>query len=109
MATSTRPNFRRASTETTIPTIRFPRQYDDSDKDAIPKINYPIIIIGSIGVAFLLFWHRERTKNTFTSTPILTVQPSTNADVSTLQNIQHVLEYDVSVLDARATSQQLTN
>lgn len=99
MATAFRStSVRRASSATTIPQIRIPAGHDNTDSNAIPKVSYPILFFGSLGIAFLIFWHRERTKNIYQGQPILTVHPSTDADVSQVQNITNLVNWDASVL-----------
>lgn len=44
---------------------------------------------------------RERVKNTYTSEPILTVQPTTEADMSQIANIQHLVNFDLAAYDAK--------
>ena len=106
MAITNGPNVRRASSSTTVPQIRIPRQYDDSDSNALSKVrlNYPILIFGSVGIAVLIFWYREKTKNIYEGVPVLTVSPSSDADMSNIANIQHLLDFDVSILDTRVNS-----
>ena len=101
MAITKRSNGSRKSTETTLPIIRIPRQYGDSDSNAVSKVglNYPILFLGTVGVAALIFIYREKTKNIYEGEPILTVQPSTNADVSTVENLIHLVGFDQSILD----------
>ena len=90
-----------------VPAIRVAGQYDNPNKDAVSKVklNYPILILGTVGAAAAIFWHRERTKNIYSGEPILTVKPSTDADVSTVQNIQHLVEFDQNILDVRSAKQ----
>ena len=107
MAITKRSNGSRKSTASTLPVIRLPRQYDNSDKNAISKVvlNYPILVLGTVSIAILIFWHREMTKNVHTSEPILTVHPSTDADVSTVQNLVHLVEFDQSIFDTAKAKQ----
>ena len=100
MATASRTNGDRKSTASAVPIVRVPRQHDNSNQNALAKVNYPILFVGSVAAAIAIFWMREKTINTHTSEPILTVRPSTDADVSTIQNIQHLVEFDQSKLDA---------
>lgn len=90
-----------------VPSIRVTRQHDDSDSNAISKVklNYPVLFLGTVAVAGLIFWHREKTKNVYTGEPILTVRPSTDADVSTVQNIQHLVDFDQNIFDVRSAKQ----
>ncbi len=97
--------YRNSQNVTAVPSIRGTGEHDNSNSDAVSKVglNYPILFLGTVGVAIAIFWHRERTKNIYSGEPILTVKPSTDADVSTVQNIQHLVEFDQNILDIRAS------
>lgn len=101
MASTSRTNGSRRSTASAVPAIRIPRQSINSNEDGLSKVklNYPILFVGTLGVALLVFWHRMKTKDTYSGEPVLTVRPSTSADMSQVQNIQNLVEYDVSILD----------
>ena len=99
--------YRNSQNVTAVPSIRGTGEHDNSNSNAVPKvaINYPILIIGTMLVAGAIFWHRQRTKNVYSGEPILTVSPSTDADVSTVENIIHLVEFDQNVFDIRSAKQ----
>lgn len=88
----------RISSPTAVTQIRVPDNAT-SNKNAVPELNYPILFFGTVAIAIVIFVVRERTKNVYVGEPVLTVHPSFNADMSQIANIQHLVDYDLSILE----------
>jgi len=100
------PKVYRAGSPTAVTQIRIPRELGNSNSNAVPEVNYPILFLGSVGIAIVIFIMRERVKNVHNANePVLTVVPSTDADVSQVENIQHLVNFDLSVYDARKNAE----
>lgn len=95
------PDVYRTSSPTAFTKVRIPRQLGDSNRNAVPEVNYPILFLGTVAIAIGIFVVRQRTKNVFVGTPVLTVHPSTEADMSQIANIQHLVNVDLAAEDAK--------
>ena len=98
------PEVYRTSSPTAFTQIRVPRQLGNSNSNAVSKVNYPVLFLGAVGFAIVLYYVRERTKDVHVG-PILTVHPTTEADMSQVANIQHLVNYDISAVEARNNAQ----
>ena len=100
MANSFRPDFKGRSSSPAFRQIRGTAEDYNPNSNAL-DLNYPILFVGAVIIAVIMFYIRERDRNTVTGVGLVTVPTTVATTQAQIDTANNTLNYQYHVLSSQ--------